>query len=199
MVSLITESSVGSGTRRVEALVGFEAFKAFAAERKLVQELTDSLKVAPSELTERISKTVAELKAAQKRISQLSIAGLRDLVPKFVKEAKEVNGTRLVIADFGAGVDPEGLRELATSIANDLDSESAVIVASSVVDSKVALLVAATSQARKNGLSSGALVKLASEILGGGGGGKEYLAQGGGPEVTKLPQAIKAIETALIK
>jgi alanyl-tRNA synthetase len=199
MVSLISESSVGSGTRRVEALVGFEAFKAFAAERKLVQELTDSLKVAPSELTERISKTVAELKAAQKRISQLSIAGLRDLVPKFVKEAKEVNGTRLVIADFGAGVDPEGLRELATSIANDLDSESAVIVASSVVDSKVALLVAATSQARKNGLSSGALVKLASEILGGGGGGKDNLAQGGGPEVTKLPQAIKAIETALIK
>ena len=199
MVSLITESSVGSGTRRVEALVGFEAFKAFAAERKLVQELTDSLKVAPSELTERISKIVAELKAAEKRISQLSIASLRDLVPKFVKEAKEVNGTRLVIADFGAGVDPEGLRELATSIANDLDSESAVIVASSVVDSKVALLVAATSQARKNGLSSGALVKLASEILGGGGGGKEYLAQGGGPEVTKLPQAIKAIETALIK
>jgi alanyl-tRNA synthetase len=199
MVSLITESSVGSGTRRVEALVGFEAFKAFAAERKLVQELTDLLKVAPSELTERISKTVAELKAAQKRVSQLSIAGLRDLVPKFVKEAKEINGTRLVVADFGAGVDPEGLRELATSIANDLDSESAVIVASSVVDSKVALLVAATSQARKNGLSSGALVKLASEILGGGGGGKDNLAQGGGPEVTKLPQAIKAIETALIK
>ena len=199
MVSLITESSVGSGTRRVEALVGFEAFKSLAAERKLVQELTDLLKVAPSELTERISKTVAELKNAQKRISQLSVAGLRDLVPKFVKESKEINGTRLVVADFGAGVDPEGLRELATSIANDLDSESAVIVASSVVDSKIALLVATTSKARKNGLSSGALVKLASEILGGGGGGKDNLAQGGGPEVTKLPQAIKAIETALIK
>ena len=199
MVSLITESSVGSGTRRVEALVGFEAFKSLAAERKLVQELTDLLKVAPSELTERISKTVAELKTAQKRISQLSIAGLRDLVPKFVKESQEINGTRLVVADFGAGVDPEGLRELATSIANDLDSESAVIVASSVVDSKIALLVATTSKARKNGLSSGALVKLASEILGGGGGGKDNLAQGGGPEVTKLPQAIKAIETALIK
>ena len=199
MVSLITESSVGSGTRRVEALVGFEAFKSLAAERKLVQELTDLLKVAPSELTERISKTVAELKTAQKRISQLSIAGLRELFPKFVKESKEINGTRLVVADFGAGVDPEGLRELATSIANDLDSESAVIVASSVVDSKIALLVATTSKARKNGLSSGALVKLASEILGGGGGGKDNLAQGGGPEVTKLPQAIKAIETALIK
>jgi alanyl-tRNA synthetase len=199
MVSLITESSVGSGIRRVEALVGFEAFKSLAAERKLVQELTDLLKVAPSELTERISKTVAELKTAQKRISQLSIAGLRDLVPKFVKESKEINGTRLVVADFGAGVDPEGLRELATSIANDLDSESAVIVASSVVDSKIALLVATTSKARKNGLSSGALVKLASEILGGGGGGKDNLAQGGGPEVTKLPQAINAIETALIK
>jgi alanyl-tRNA synthetase len=157
------------------------------------------LKVAPSELTERITKTVDELKTAQKRISQLSIAGLRDLVPKFVKESKEINGTRLVVADFGAGVDPEGLRELATSIANDLDSESAVIVASSVVDNKIALLVASTSKARKNGLSSGALVKLASEILGGGGGGKDNLAQGGGPDVTKLPQAIKAIQTALIK
>jgi alanyl-tRNA synthetase len=199
MVSLITESSVGSGTRRVEALVGFEAFKAFAAERKLVQDLTDVLKVAPSELTERISKTVAELKAAQKRISQLSMAGLRELVPKFVKEAKEVNGTRFVVANFGAGVDPEGLRELATSIANDLDSESAVIVASSVVDGKIALLVATTSQARRIGLSSGVLVKLASEILGGGGGGKDNLAQGGGPEVTKLRQAIKAIEAALVE
>ena len=199
MVSLITESSVGSGTRRVEALVGFEAFKSFAAERRLVQELTDLLKVSPEELTERISKTVSELKVAQKRISQLSIAGLRDSIPKMVQDAKQISGTRLVVANFGAGVDPEGLRELATSIANDLESEAAVVAASSLVDGKIALLVATTSKARQSGLSSGTLVKIASEILGGGGGGKDNLAQGGGPSTSKLPQAIKAIEVALVK
>jgi alanyl-tRNA synthetase len=199
MVSLITESSVGSGTRRVEALVGFEAFKSFAAERRLVQELTDLLKVSPEELPERISKTVSELKAAQKKISQLSISGLRDSIPKMLKDAKQVGATKLVAANFGAGVDPEALRELATSIANDLESEAAVIAAYSLVDGKIALLVATTAKARQAGLSSGSLVKIASEILGGGGGGKENLAQGGGPDTSKLPQAIKAIEAALVK
>jgi alanyl-tRNA synthetase len=115
MVSLITESSVGSGTRRVEALVGFEAFRSFAAERKLVQELTELLKVSPEELAERISKTISELKAAQKKISQLSISGLRDSIPKMLKDAKQVGATKLVVANFGAGVHPEGLRELTTS------------------------------------------------------------------------------------
>jgi alanyl-tRNA synthetase len=197
MVSLITESSVGSGTRRVEALVGFEAFRSFAAERKLVQELTDLLKVSPEELAERISKTISELKASQKKISQLSISGLRDSIPKMLKDAKQVGATKLVVANFGAGVDPEGLRELATSIANDLESEAAVIAAYSLVDGKIALLVATTAKARQAGLSSGSLVKIASEILGGGGGGKDNLAQGGGPDTSKLPQAIKAIEAAL--
>ena len=199
MVSLITESSVGSGTRRVEALVGFEAFRSFAAERRLVQDLTDLLKVSPEELAERISKTVSELKAAQKKISQLSIAGLRDSIPKMLKDAKQVGATKLVVANFGAGVDPEGLRELATSIANDLESEAAVVAAYSLVDGKIALLVASTAKARQAGLSSGSLVKIASEILGGGGGGKDNLAQGGGPDASKLPQAIKAIEAALVK
>jgi alanyl-tRNA synthetase len=199
MVSLIAESSVGSGTRRVEALVGFEAFKSFAAERRLVQELTDLLKVSPEELTERISKTVADLKGAQKKISQLSIAGLRDSIPSMIKDAKQFDGTRFVVADFGAGVEAEGLRELATSIANDLESEAAVIVASSLVEGKIVLLVATTVKARQSGFSSGKLVKIASEILGGGGGGKDNLAQGGGPEASKLPQAIKAIEAALVK
>ena len=199
MVSLITESSVGSGTRRVEALVGFEAFKSLAAERRLVQDLTDLLKVSPEELAERISKTVSELKAAQKKISHLSISGLRDSIPKLLKDAKQVGATKLVVANFGAGVDPEGLRELATSIANDLESEAAVIAAYSLVDGKIALLVATTAKARQAGLSSGSLVKIASEILGGGGGGKDNLAQGGGPDTSKLPQAIKAIEAALVK
>jgi alanyl-tRNA synthetase len=199
MVSLITESSVGSGTRRVEALVGFEAFKSFAAERRLVQELTDLLKVSSEELAERISKTISELKAAQKKISQLSISGLRDSIPRMLKDAKQIGTTKLVVANFGAGVDPEGLRELATSIANDLESEAAVIAAYSLVDGKIALLVATTAKARQTGLSSGSLVKIASEILGGGGGGKDNLAQGGGPDTSKLPQAIKAIEAALVK
>jgi alanyl-tRNA synthetase len=199
MVSLITESSVGSGTRRVEALVGFEAFKSFAAERRLVQELTDLLKVSSEELAERISKTISELKAAQKKISQLSISGLRDSIPKMLKDAKQIGTTKLVVANFGAGVDPEGLRELATSIANDLESEAAVIAAYSLVDGKIALLVATTAKARQAGLASGSLVKIASEILGGGGGGKDNLAQGGGPDTSKLPQAIKAIEAALVK
>jgi alanyl-tRNA synthetase len=155
--------------------------------------------VSSEELAERISKTISELKAAQKKISQLSISGLRDSIPKMLKDAKQVGATKLVVANFGAGVDPEGLRELATSIANDLESEAAVIAAYSLVDGKIALLVATTAKARQAGLASGSLVKIASEILGGGGGGKDNLAQGGGPDTSKLPQAIKAIEAALVK
>ena len=199
MISLMSESSVGSGTRRVEALVGIEAFRSFAAERRLVQELTDMLKVTPEELTERVLKTVTELKQAQKKISHLSIETLRKSIPNLVRDAKQISGTKFVYANFGSDTDSEGLRELASSIASGLESVSAVVVTASVVDGKVALMVATTPTARQEGHSSGRLVKVASVILGGGGGGKDNLAQGGGPSIEKLPQAILAIEDALVK
>ena len=166
MISLMSESSVGSGTRRVEALVGIEAFRSFAAERRLIQELTDMLKVAPDELTERVLKTVTELKQAQKKISHLSIETLRKSIPNLVRDAKQISGTKFVYANFGSDTDSEGLRELASSIASGLESVSAVVVTASVVDGKVALMVATTSLARQEGHSSGRLVKVASVILG---------------------------------
>jgi alanyl-tRNA synthetase len=157
------------------------------------------LKVTPEELTERVLKTVTELKQAQKKISHLSIETLRKSIPNLIRDAKQISGTKFVYANFGSDTDSEGLRELASSIASGLESVSAVVVTASVVDGKVALMVATTPTARQEGHSSGRLVKVASVILGGGGGGKDNLAQGGGPSIEKLPQAILAIEDALVK
>ncbi len=197
LVSIIGESSVGSGSRRLEALVGIEAFRSLATERALVARLGEALKSPKAEIEERLTATIEELKVAQRKLAQLQAAQLATRIPELIAAATSIGSAKYVEANLGEVASVDDLRNLATGIREKLSTESAVITLIGVVAEKPMVLVATTESARVAGHKAGNLVRTASQVLGGGGGGKDDLAQGGGSDVTKIGDALAAIRGAL--
>ena len=197
MVSILGEASVGSGSRRIEALVGFEAFKALSAESLIVQQITETLKVPKEDLAAKISQTLDQLKAAEKKLAAITLETLRSRIPEITKSAKKLSKFDFLHYAITEPVAVDQVRDMATSLAQALEAKASVVAVTAVIDDKVVLIVACSAKARELGASSGTLVKLASDVLGGGGGGRDNLAQGGGPLVAKLKDAISAIEQSL--
>jgi alanyl-tRNA synthetase len=197
LVSIIGEASVGSGSRRLEAFVGFEAFQALAAERALVATLSDSFKVPREQLIEKIQSTVEELKTAQRKLASLSMEQLIARLPVLGQLAKSIGNSKAVLANVGAVDSADQVRELAVALRDKLEPANAVAVMAGISGEKIVLVIATTKKARESGISSGRLIKEASAILGGGGGGKDDIAQGGGPDLKKLDEAFAAIEKSI--
>jgi alanyl-tRNA synthetase len=196
LLALGAESSVGSGSRRIEAFVGIEAFRSLALERALVSRLADLAKVPVGSLEDKLIATFDELRSVQKRLASFEQQEQANKVPQWLASAKTIGSNRVVFAEVGELDSAEPLRGIATQLRQELGTESVVFV-SAVIAGKPAILVACGEGARARGVKAGALVKLASSILGGGGGGKDDLAQGGGTDVSALPAAISAIEKEL--
>ena len=196
VVKLLSESSIGAGVRRVEALVGADAYKFLAREHILVNQLVDLIKGARAEeLPERISDLVNRLKEAERELGQVKSAQALAQVSGLIEKAKNVGDFKYLAAHISDGIAVEDLRTMALDIKNRL-GESVVALAS--VSSGKPLVVVATSEvARSKGIKAGALVKLASGVLGGGGGGKDDFAQGGGVNASEIPNALLAIEKAI--
>jgi alanyl-tRNA synthetase len=197
LVSLIGEASVGSGSRRLEAYVGFEAFQFLAAERALVATLTDSLKVPREQLIEKINATVDELRQAQKKLAAMSMEQLMTRVPRLIEESKSIGSTKLVVENIGPVESADQVREFAVALREKLEPAAGVVAIAGESAGKVVLIIATTKQARANGIGAGKLVKEASEILGGGGGGKDDIAQGGGPKTSELAKALTGLEKSI--
>jgi alanyl-tRNA synthetase len=197
MINLIGESSVGSSNRRVESLVGMEAFRDLAAERAIVTELTSSLKTPREKLPERISELVANLKAAEKKIAQFEAKQLLEKVPSLVESARRVGDVRLVAQDAGTLRGGDELRQLAMGVRERLGGEPAVVALTATVSERPIVIVATNQAARDAGAKAGALVSVAAGALGGRGGGKDDLAQGGGADPAAVPAALAAIADAL--
>ena len=190
LVSLTSESSVGSGSRRIEALVGIDAFRALTAERELIKRLAAELKAPASELEARVADSLEQLRAAQRKVAELEAAQAMGQLPALVAAASDIAGMRVISAKL-AGLSADQLRQLATSARDQIGSNS-VVVLGSEVEGRVVLMVAAGQAAIEAGIKAGNLAKAASAVVEGGGGGKPDLAQGGGTDASKLDQAIAA-------
>jgi len=193
LISLVSESSVGSTNRRVESLVGLEAFRDLAAERALVNELTSSLKTPREQLPEKIAELVANLKQAEKKIQAFESQALSQRVPQLVESAARVGQTLVVAQNAGAVGSQDDLRQLATSVRERLGSDAALAAIAGDVNGRPVVIVATNQAARDAGIKAGVLAKTAAQVLGGGGGGKDDLAQGGGSDVTAIDRALTAI------
>ncbi|SDZ03763.1 alanine--tRNA ligase [Herbiconiux ginsengi] len=196
MINLQGESSIGSTNRRVEALVGIEAFREFATERALVSQLTSSLKTPRDELATRIADLTANLKAAEKKIAAFEAGQLSTRIPALAATAHPAGDLTLVAEDLGELRSPDDVRQLVTGVRDALTASgtaAAVVALAAVAAGKPVVIVATTEGARAAGAKAGALAKLAAGVLGGGGGGKDDLAQGGGTDVTAIGAALTAI------
>jgi alanyl-tRNA synthetase len=199
LINLVGESSVGSANRRIESLVGIEAFRDLAAERAIVSELTSSLKTPREQLPERIAELMANLKAAERKIAQYEAGQLAQRVPALVANARSVGDATVVAEHVGSVGTADDLRSLVTSVRERLGAAATVIALAADVAGKPAVIVATNDASRSAGVKAGALAKIAAQILGGGGGGKDDLAQGGGSELAAIPAALDAIVAAIGK
>ncbi|MSW73501.1 MAG: alanine--tRNA ligase, partial [Actinobacteria bacterium] len=197
VVKLLSESSIGAGVRRVEALVGVDAYKFLAREHILLNSLTSIIKGAKvEELPERISDLLNKVRDIEKELGAVRSAAAFAQIDEIVKSATVINGITTTVSVLSDGISGDDLRRIALEIR--AKSVNSVVALISVNDSKPVLVVAASDAARAQGVKAGALVKIGSTILGGGGGGKDDFAQGGGTDITKLNQALTAITSSLL-
>jgi alanyl-tRNA synthetase len=197
MINLVSESSVGSTNRRVESLVGLEAFRDLAVERTIVSQLSSSLKTPREQLPEKIADLMANLKAAEKRIQAFQARAVLDRVPELLERAARRGSVRVVAEDAGTLNSADDLRLLVTTVRERLGSDPAAVALAARAGGKPVVIVATNQAARDAGVNAGALAKTAAGILGGGGGGKADLAQGGGTDADAIPAALSAVASAI--
>jgi len=197
VVKLLGESSIGSGVRRVEALVGGDAYRFLAREHVLVAQLSELLKVRPEQLPERVSDTLDRLRAAEKEIEKVRVGQLLAGGAALADGAEDVHGVSFV----GQRVDGAGggdVRTLVLDVRGRLPGERpAVVAVVGVKDGRPAVVVATNEAARERGLSANTLVRAACGELGGSGGGKDDVAQGGGADASGVDRAIAAVRNGL--
>ena len=197
VIKLLSESSIGAGVRRVEALVGVDAYKFLAREHILLNSLTDLIKGARAEeLPERISDLLNKMKDIEKELAVVRSAQALSQVGDLAKSAKIINGISYISSVMADGVSGDDLRKIALDLRER--QPKSVVALISANDGKPVLVVATSEEARTSGVKAGALVKIGSTVLGGGGGGKDDFAQGGGTDASKSLEALTAISDALI-
>ncbi|MEN9304802.1 MAG: hypothetical protein RLY76_70 [Actinomycetota bacterium] len=198
VVKLLGESSIGAGVRRVEALVGVDAYSFLAREHILLNSITELIKGSrPEELPEKISQLLARLKEIEKELGQAKTQQALKDSASLLSQAELIGGVSVIAHNMPQDLSGDDLRVVALDLRSKLPNS--VIALSSAGAEKVVLVVAVDETARGGGVKAGALVKTASGILGGGGGGKDDFAQGGGVNAAAIPAALQAIKESLRK
>ncbi len=197
-VTILGESSVGSGVRRVEAYVGLDSFRHLASERALMAGLASSLKVPSEEVPARVANLVERLRAAEKELDRMRLANARAAAANAAAGAEQVGKVHLVAQRMAGGMSAGDLRTLVGDIKGRLTSEPAVValIAEGEGDS-VPYVVAVNPAAQDIGLSANDLVKQLGAPVNGRGGGKADLAQGSGKGAAGIDAALAALRAEL--
>ncbi|MGI5354130.1 alanine--tRNA ligase [Streptomyces sp. CA-252508] len=195
LVKLLGESSIGSGVRRIEALVGVDAYNFLAREHTVVAQLQELVKGRPEELPEKISGMLAKLKDAEKEIEKFRAEKVLQAAAGLAQGAQDVRGVALVTGQVPDGTGADDLRKLVLDVRGRIPGDRPAVVALFTTANGRPLTVIATNEAaRERGLKAGDLVRTAAKTLGGGGGGKPDVAQGGGQNVEAVGEAMAAVE-----
>ncbi len=190
MFKIISEGSIASGVRRIEAITGRAAINYLQELDKLTDELSISMKTTKDELLSKVNLLKKEAKDKEKEIQKLNNEILKCNISEFLDKYEEINGIKLFALVF-KDKDANSLREIADRI-KDRNESCAVILASDLGD-KVLFVSAVTKDLVKSGIHAGNMVKEAALIAGGGGGGRPDFAQAGGKFPEKIDEAINAV------
>lgn len=197
-VQLISESSIGSGVRRVDALVGSSAYKYHSKEHALVSQLAEILKVNSDDIPERVRSLTQRIKEMEKNLHAMRGRELQAQAGTLVASAELIDGVRVLAHHVGEGVGANDVRTLVMDVRARLgEAEPAVVALTGEADGRVAIVVATNGAARERGFSAGALLKDAAAAMGGRGGGKSDLAQGGGAEAGREDAALASVRSAV--
>jgi alanyl-tRNA synthetase len=187
---IISEAGVAAGVRRIEAVSGPAVLDYLNLRDKVVKDLSDRFKVKPEEVPDRITALQNELKNSQKEVdslkSQLAIVKSDSLL----QSVETVGEFKVIVASL-EGVDATSLQTAAERLQSKLGASSAVVLGSVPEAGKVSLVAAFSPEVNKKGLQAGKFIGAIAKICGGGGGGRPNLAQAGGRDAGKLPQALE--------
>ncbi|PSB24732.1 alanine--tRNA ligase [Stenomitos frigidus] len=188
LFKIVSEAGVAAGIRRIEAIAGPAVLEYLNVRDAIVRDLSDRFKVKPEEISDRITTLQTELKTTQKQLEtakgQLALAKADNLLA----QAEAVGEFHILIAQLD-GVDPESLKTAAEQLQQKL-ANGAVVLGSVPEADKVSLVAAFSPAVIQKGLQAGKLVGAIAKLTGGGGGGRPNLAQAGGRDASKLPEAL---------
>ena len=190
LFKIVSEAGVAAGVRRIEALTGNNVIEYYRQMEENLHTIAKTLKTSPAEITEKITHLQKEVKELQSENESLKSKMAQDSLGNVMDQVVEVKGVK-VLASAVDGVDMNGLRDLGDQLKEKLGE--GVVVLASAKDGKVSLLAMATQGAMDKGAHAGNLIKAAAEIVGGGGGGRPNMAQAGGKNPDKIPEAIAKV------
>jgi alanyl-tRNA synthetase len=198
VIKLLGEASIGAGTRRVEALVGTDAYRFLAREALLVAQLAEQLKAPREELPDRIEAIVARLREAEKELEKLRGDQVLAAAGGLAATAVDLGGVHAVVRQVADGVGSDDLRRLAIDVRDRLrEPGGAVVVLVAVTAGKPLVQAAVDLSGQARGLKAGELVGIAAKALGGGGGGRDDVAQGGGTRADAVDEALAAVVSTI--
>jgi alanyl-tRNA synthetase len=197
VIKLLGESSIGSGVRRVEALVGADAYRFLAREHVLVAQLSEALKARPEDLPERVNDMIERLRAAEKALEQTRISQLLSQGAQLAADAVDINGVKLISLRVD-GADAGDIRTMALNLRGRVSQDqpgAAVLVG--VKDGKVSVVTATNDLARSRGVKANDVLAAVLPVVEGRGGGKDDVAQGGGTDASRIDDALDAARAAI--
>jgi alanyl-tRNA synthetase len=197
VVKLLGESSIGSGVRRVEALVGADAYSIPGARARHRRPAHRCPQGRPEELPERVASIVEKLRVAEKEIEKVRTQQLLAASGELAQDAAQL-GPIKVVAHRADGAGGAEARQLAMDVRGKLpQGEPGVVVIVGVADGKAAIVTATNDLARERGVKAGELLRAIAPVLNGKGGGKDDMAQGGGSDVSRVDEALELARTEI--
>ena len=198
LMRVVSEGSIGSGFRRIEALTGPDALKQVNVERRLLEEVAETVGAGdPSQVPERVRHAVARIKQLVSELGKIRKAERQKEVERLAATALDVSGVSLVVAEMD-GQDADELREIALALRNRLQkSGHGAAVLGTASEGKALLVAACTDELISRGVTAPALLETAAKAIGGGAGGKPPIAFAGGGKAQALPEALAGIAERL--
>ncbi len=193
---IISESSIATGVRRVEAVTGKGAYGLIKKEEKTLEELSAILKVNKEDLGTKVTKLLESSKEMEKKVKVAEAVSAKDKIKELYQNAFDLEGIKII-----SYKDEKGNREYLLNLADALreNLKSSVGVFATVLEDKISFVVVVTDDLVKKGIKAGEIVKEVAKLTGGSGGGKPHLAQAGGKDINKLDFALSSIPEIIKK
>jgi len=193
---IVAETGIAAGIRRIEAVAGPAVLDYLKVREAVVKELGDRFKAKPEEIPDRVMLLQEELKAAQKQLATLQAELAIAKSDSLLSQAETIGGFQLLVANL-EGVDAKALQTAGERLQQKIGDSGAVVLGSVPEAGKVSLVAAFGSQVIAQGLQAGKFIGDIAKLCGGGGGGRPNLAQAGGRDESKLPEALAAAQAQL--
>jgi len=195
LFKIISEAGVASGIRRIEAIAGQAVLEYLTLRDDITKDLSDRFKIKPEEISDRITGLQNELKNSQKEVETLKQQLALIKADSLLTEAESIGEFKILVAQI-PDIEAEALKAAAEKLCAKL-GQSAVVLGSFTEDGKVTLVAAFSKEVNAKGLQAGKFIGAIAKICGGGGGGRPNLAQAGGKDPSKLPEALEAAKSEL--